>query len=75
MANEKLFQERRKRHPRSKKVLERVTYWEERFRTARSPEARYGAMAQLRRWTETHPIIQMWEDRDPLFFQCQPPSS
>lgn len=67
MVYEKLFQERRKRHPRSKKLLEKVALWEKRFRQAQSPTSRYWAMGQIRRWTEDHPLIQMWEDRDPRF--------
>lgn len=66
MANVKLFQER-KRNPSSLKAQEKIALWEGRFRRAQSPESRYGAMAQIRRWTEDHPLIQMWEDRDPRF--------
>lgn len=67
MTQEKLFWERRMCPRRSPRVQEQVTLWEERFRQARTPEARYGAMSQLRRWTENHPLIQMWEERDPRF--------
>lgn len=67
MTQERLFRARRMQLPRSPRVQEQVTLWEERFRHARTPEARYGAMSQLRRWTENHTLIQMWEERDPRF--------
>lgn len=66
MAYISLFKERR-RDPSSPKSQAKIALWEERFRRARSPESRYGAMRQIRRWTEEHPLIQMWEDRDPRF--------
>jgi len=67
MSNLRLFRERRERHPSSKKVRDKVTLWEQKFREAKTPTARYWAMGQLRRWTEAHPLIQMWEERDPRF--------
>lgn len=67
MTQEKLFWKRWMRPLRSHRVQEQVTLWEERFRQARTPEARYRAMSQLRRWTENHPLIQMWAERDPKF--------
>jgi hypothetical protein len=47
------------------RVQEQVTLWEERFREARTPKDRYEATGQLRRWTENHPLIRMWVERDP----------
>ena len=68
MANLRLFRERRDRHPRSKKALEKVTLWERKFEEAKTPTARYWAMSNLRRWTtDDHPIIQMWLQGDPVF--------
>lgn len=66
MANVRLYKERR-RNPSTPKAQEKIALWEERFRRAQSPESRYGAMAQIRRWTFDHLLIQMWEDRDPRF--------
>lgn len=66
MANPRLFQQRR-RHPSSLKAQEKIALWEGRFRRAKSPESRYGAMRQIQRWTLDHPLIQMWEERDPRF--------
>lgn len=68
MANERLYQPRRARHPRSIKVLEKVALWERKFQEAKTPEGRHWAMTQLRRWTtDDHPIIQLWLNRDPMF--------
>lgn len=68
MANERLYEPRRARHPKSKKVLKKVALWERKFQEAKTPAGRHWAMTQIWRWTtDDHPIIQMWLNRDPRF--------
>ena len=68
MANERLYEPRRARHPKSKKVLKKVALWERKFQEAKTPRGRHWAMTQIWRWTtDDHPIIQMWLNRDPRF--------